>query len=69
MSACAQCGSVHGRAHSPWCHAERDQLRAQVADLKARLREVRSLCEGLPDTQYDDAMRVTDLRVKTWRKP
>lgn len=45
-----------------------ERERAQVADLKARLRAVRAVF------RYEFALdgandRVTDLRVKNWRKP
>ena len=40
---------------------------AQIADLKARLREVRAL--SAPGMGRDDIARVADLRVKSWRGP
>ena len=52
--------------------AERDALRAEVKDLRARLKAVRAEVYGTYGTTAEqDALvgRATDLRVKHWRKP
>lgn len=51
-------------------HGEVQHLRAEVRDLKARLRAVR-LAMRDPDVidPVADIERATDLRRKNWRKP
>ena len=45
-----------------------EKLRAEVDDLKARLRAVRQLCHENPSHEVDAALeRATDLRVKEWK--
>ena len=57
------------------CDAEREvvKLRAENADLRARLKAVRALGWALEGVYRDTAGRAldrtTDLRVKNWRKP
>lgn len=52
------------------CQTDAARLRAQVADLKARLREVRALATGRDDVwRIGRIAFITDLRVKDWRKP
>lgn len=51
---------------------ENGELRAEVADLKARLKAVRAEVYGTYGTTAEqDALvgRATDLRVKNWREP
>jgi hypothetical protein len=52
---------------------EVDALRAEVKDLKARLKAAHDCWFGTFPAQgedWDEALkRVTDLRVKNWRKP
>lgn len=59
----------HGESWTSYCaqcRTESTKLRAQVADLKARLKAVRR-----PGSAYGPGGKwasVTDLRVRNWRK-
>jgi hypothetical protein len=59
-------------AKKPYTGREMDKLRAQVKDLKARLREVAALTDSLLCDEggwraWPKLDRVINLRVKNWR--
>ena len=85
MSACRRCGQegspldnngvcyVTAECYLNITSEQNDQLRAEVRDLKARLRAARRLC-GVAKWPHREAWeveldRATDLRVRDWRKP
>lgn len=66
MMSCPDC-ETSGCA---FCHGEVPALRAEVADLKARLKACHKAWYD-PDGDAEDDERIpraTDLRVKDWRK-
>ena len=75
MSACLKCGLFTVTELCGDCRRCEDALRAEVRDLKARLREVReqmrhAVHNGAISLYTANELRaVADTRVKNWRKP